>query len=195
MARTTLALVVLYMMALAVAGLSTRPHACALAVVFGNTVNADGQPSSRLRARLRTALALYRAGTVRTVMVSGGIEQPGHRDEAQVMAAWLKTRGVPSAAIVEDPEGTNTMATAHHAAALATGRGAVAVTQWFHLPRAMLAMRMAGTGDVSGAWPRFLEWRDAYSFLREGVALPIYLFRQLGADAPPAPAGARTPPA
>ncbi len=190
-----LAVAGLYMMALAVAGLSTRPHACALAVVFGNTVGTDGQPSSRLRARLRTALALYRAGTVRSIMVSGGIEQPGHRDETRTMGAWLEARGVPSAAIVEDPEGTNTMATAYHAAVLAPGGGAVAVTQWFHLPRAMLAMHMAGTGNVSGAWPRFLEWRDAYSFLREGVALPVYLLKHFGADAPPAPAGARTPPA
>ncbi len=185
----------LYMVGLAIAGLSARPHGCALAVVFGNAIDATGQPSPRLRARLQTALALYRTGIVRRVMVSGGIEQQGHRNEAKAMAAWLEAADVPPAAIIQDPEGTDTMATARHAAALAAGGGAVAVSQWFHLPRAMLAMRRAGIRDVSGAWPRFLEVRDAYSFLREGVALPVYLLRRRGGDASPAPAGARRPPA
>ena len=171
-----------YLVALCIAGLSASPRACGLAVVFGNTVEPDGQPSPRLRARLGTALALYRAGTVRRLLVSGGIEQPGDRDEARAMALWLQARGVPRTAIVEDPGGTDTMRTARHAAAIAAGGGAVAVTQWFHLPRAMLAMRRFGIRDVSGAWPRFLEARDAYSLLREAVALPVYAVRPITAD-------------
>ena len=180
--------------AIAVTGLSASPRPCGLAVVFGNTVDADGQPSPRLRARLGTALALYRAGTVRRVMVSGGVEQPGGRDEARAMAAWLEARGVPPAALIEDPGGTDTLETARHAAALAGNGGVVAVTQWFHLPRAMLALRGFGIRDVSGAWPRFAEARDAYSFLREAIALPAYAVRSLGRGAGAAPAAGRTTP-
>ena len=183
----------LYMALLAVVGLSARPRHCALAVVFGNAVDAGGQPSARLRARLETALTLYHAGMVRRVMVSGGIERQGDRNEARAMATWLEARHVPPAAIVEDSEGTDTMATARHVAAVAAGGGAVAVSQWFHLPRAMLAMRAAGTRDVSGAWPRFIEVRDVYSFLREGIAVPVYAVRLLGADATPASAARRKP--
>lgn len=53
----------------------------------------------------------------------------------------------------------------------------VVVTQWFHLARAMLAMRRCGVRDVSGAWPRWFEVRDAYSLLREAATLPLYAFR------------------
>ena len=175
----TLALGSVYLAGLAIAGLSASPRVCGLAVVFGNTVDAGGQPSPRLAARLGEALALYHAGIVRRLMVSGGIEQPGNRDEARAMALWLMARGVPSAAIIEDSRGTDTMETACHAAAVAKGGNAVAVTQWFHLPRAMPAMRRFGIRGVSGAWPRFLEARDAYSLLREAIALPFYAIRSL----------------
>ena len=82
----------------------------------------------------------------------------------------------------------------HIVGALA-GSGTTAVSQWFHLPRAMLAMRGTGTRDVSGAWPRFAETRDIYSFLREGVAVPFYAVSLLGADATPVPAARWKPPA
>ena len=165
----------LYLSVLAIAGFFMSPHPSELAVVFGNTVGADGQPSPRLRARLEEALALYHAGTVRRVMVSGGIEQRGNVDEAKVMGAWLAAQDVPRSAIVVDSFGTDTLETARHAAVVAEDGGSVvAVSQWFHLPRAILAMRGSGLRHVSGAWPWFAEPRDAYSFLREAVAFPVY---------------------
>ena len=188
-----LALGGVYLAGLAAVGLAASPRPSDLAVVFGNAVAEDGQPSPRLRARLDVALAFYRAGMVKRVMVSGGVEQPGGRDEARAMASWLEARGVPRAVILEDAEGTDTMETARHAAVV--GGSVVAVTQWFHLPRAVMIMRRLGVRDVSGAWPRFAEARDAYSFLREAVALPFYAVRPLGAGARPAPGAARTPPA
>ena len=73
------------------------------------------------------------------------------------------------------------MATARHTAALAgPGTSVVVVTQWFHLPRAILAMRRFGLREVSGNWPRWFEARDAYSFVREAVALPVYALRPVG---------------
>ena len=181
-----LAVVGIYAAALGVAGLAQQPRSAELAVVLGNTVTPDGQPSPRLRARLETALRLYRSGTVRRVLVSGGIEEPGHRDEPAAMAAYLRDQGVPAAAILEDDAGTDTMETARHAAALVRpGTGLVVVSQWFHLPRAMLAMRRFGVREVSGDWPRWFEARDLYSFLREAVALPFYAFKPLSPTQPP----------
>ncbi len=174
------ALIGTYLAALAVAGLAQHPRRADLAVVLGNTVAPDGQPSARLRARLDEALQLYRSGTVQRVLVSGGVEEPGHRDEAAVMAAYLRGHGVPPEAILEDAAGTDTMETARHAAAsVRLGAGLVVVSQWFHLPRAILAVRRFGVRTVSGAWPRWFEARDAYSFLREAAALPVYLFKPL----------------
>ena len=181
-----LTVVGIYVAALGVAGLAQQPRSAELAVILGNTVTPDGQPSPRLRARLETALRLYRSGTVRRVLVSGGIEEPGHRDEAAAMAAYLRGQGVPAAAILEDDAGTDTMETARHAAALVRpGTGLVVVSQWFHLPRAMLAMRRFGVREVSGDWPRWFEARDLYSFLREAVALPFYALKPLSPTQPP----------
>ncbi len=173
-----------YLGAIAVFGMTSRPRAADLAVVFGNTVLADGQPSGRLRARLDVAVAVFRAGLVRRVLVSGGVEQPGNLDEAAVMAAYLQAHGIPEKAVLQDAAGVNTSETARHAAALAApGGGVVVVTQWFHLPRAVLALRRCGVRDVSGVWPRWFEGRDAYSLLREAVALPLYALRPVSCAA------------
>ena len=164
-----------YLAGVAASGLAQTPRPAELAVVLGNTVEPDGRPSARLQARLDTALGLFRSGTVRRILVSGGIEEPGHRDEAAAMAAYLRGHGVPGDAILEDADGTNTMETARHTAALVEpGAGVVVVSQWFHLPRAVLVMRRFGLHPVSADWPRWFEARDLYSFLREAVALPSY---------------------
>ncbi len=177
------AAVATYLGALAAVGLLQQPRPAELAVVLGNTVTPNGQPSFRLQARLDSAVRLYRSGTVQRVLVSSGVEEPGHRDEASAMAAYLRTTGVPSKAILEDHAGTDTLETARHTATLAKpGTGVVVVSQWFHLPRAMLAMRRFGLREVSGDWPHWFEARDVYSFLREAVALPFYATRSLHRD-------------
>lgn len=183
-AAATLTLLTLYLAGIAAFGLAARPAPGDLAVVLGNAVTPSGQPSPRLRARLDTAIALHRAGLVRRILVSGGIE-PSGQDEARAMAAYLAAHGIPPAAILQDPHGDDTRATARNTAALPGGPGrVVAVTQWFHVPRTVLALRRAGIPHVSAAWPRFWEWRDAYSFLREAAALPAYALRRV---APPVP--------
>ncbi|KAF1029128.1 MAG: hypothetical protein GAK40_00627 [Burkholderia plantarii] len=54
---------------------------------------------------------------------------------------------------------------------------AVAVSQYFHLPRTIMALRRFGVRDVSGAHPAFFEARDLYSILREVPALVWYRVR------------------
>lgn len=178
-----------YLTLLAAAGLGAKPVRSDLAVVFGNTVVA-GRPSARLRARLDIAVDLFRTGLVRRVLVSGGVDPAGN-DEAAVMAAYLIERGVPRPAIIEDPHGVDTFATARDALAVRPG-SVVVVTQWFHIPRARLAMRRVGVGRVSAAWPRFAEWRDLYSFAREALALPVYAIRPVASPAPASPTPSRS---
>jgi uncharacterized SAM-binding protein YcdF (DUF218 family) len=97
------------------------------------------------------------------------------------MAAYLTAQRVPPSAILQDPNGIDTLATSRNTACL-VGQGSVlVVTQWFHVPRTLIAMRRAGLRDVSAAWPRYVEWRDLYSFLREAVAIPVYVLKPASA--------------
>ena len=99
------------------------------------------------------------------------------------MAAYLHAHGVPASALLQDDAGRNTAATAANTAHLQPKpRRVLVVTQWFHVTRAVLAMRRQGFTNVSAAWPLFFEPRDVYSFLREAIAVPVYLLRPSAAS-------------
>lgn len=183
------AIVLAYALVVAGIGVTARARPSDLIVVFGNQVAKDGTPSPRLAARLATAAALYRARTAPTVFVSGGLGREGF-DEATVMHDDLVRRGVPDSAIVVDKDGRNSALTCTHAAAWLPARGprrVVLVTQWFHVGRAYVAAHNAGLGTVSAQAPRWVEARDAYSFARELVALPVYALRRRAASTVPEP--------
>lgn len=161
--------------ALALDGLYTRPTKADLALVMGNTVTRTNRPTPRLEARLATALALYARGGCQVIMVSGGIDEHDFRNEAVGMKQWLVEHGVPPEAIVEDSKGTNTRASARHAREWLRAHhmhSAVVISQYFHLPRARLALRQEGVIDAGGDYPRRWFARDLYSSLRE---VPGYL--------------------
>jgi vancomycin permeability regulator SanA len=187
--RTLLVLAAVASLALAAYGLLARPRPADVAIVFGNTVSAGGQPSPRLVARLETARGLRTAGMVRTLFVSGGIGREGY-DESRAMRDWLVHHGVPRSAVVRDSLGTNSEATAAHARAWMAAHDAataVIVTQYFHVARASLACRAAGIRITGAAAPRWFEPRDAYSIARELAALPVYAVRGLSSLRPQAP--------
>lgn len=168
--------IVLIAAGIGVSGLSARAGNADAALVFGNTVERSGQPSRRLAARLDVARRLFEAKRVRLILVSGGFGKEGF-DEAKVMGSYLRTRGVPDSALIEDGNGSNTIATCVNARRLLAARQASSVdlvTQYFHIPRARLAAERAEL-KVSGALaPWFFEARDLYSLAREVVALPAY---------------------
>ncbi|MEV8521393.1 YdcF family protein [Dyella marensis] len=164
-------------LAVAFAGLATQPIAPAdLALVLGNTVGPGNRPLPRLRIRLEAALALYRRGGCRMLMVSGGVEDDG-RDEAAGMKQWLVEHGVPAEAIVEDRHGDNTRASARNARAWLDAHGqrsVVVVSQYFHLPRARLAIRQEGLVDAGGDYTQRLFVWDVYSSMREVLGYLAY---------------------
>lgn len=164
---------------LASAGLLTRAQRADLAIVLGNTVYRNGSPSPRLAARLNRASQCYKQGQCGLIFVSGGVDVSG-TDEAVAMRAYLMRRGIPAARIVVDSAGRDTWATVHNASIFMRDHGlssAIVVTQYFHLPRAMLALRRFAVHDVSGAYPRFWEGRDIYSIAREVPAFAWYCIR------------------
>ena len=94
---------------LAAVGLLAPAGPADVAVVLGNTVTPDGQPSPRLAARLDRAYDCYAAAQCRVLFVSGGVDAAG-ADEAAVMRDYLISRGVPADRIVADSAGVDTWA-------------------------------------------------------------------------------------
>jgi SanA protein len=132
--------------AASVAAAPARP----VAIVPGNRVFPDGNLSPTLERRLEVALALYRAGRVRRLFVSGASRAAEGYDEPAAMAAWLEARGVPAADVERDEGGHRTAATMADAAARGV-RSALVCTQAYHLPRSLYLARAAGIDAVGVA--------------------------------------------
>ena len=183
--------------AIVVAGLRDVPGKADLAVVLGNEVRGDGRPAPRLAARLDAAWYLYQAGKCRAILVSGGVEANGY-DEARVMAGYLAARGVPPDVLLQDNRGVDTYATARNTRSILRQHGwksVCVVTQYYHVPRARLAMRRFGISPVYSVHARYFEWRDLYSICREMGGWVKYSLRSYDSlqnqlqDLPSSPAG------
>jgi vancomycin permeability regulator SanA len=172
-----LALIGVFMAAtlvLVAAGLHDRIGHADVGLVLGSKVNADGTPSARLRARLDRALELYQAGYFSTIIVSGG------GDEAVVMGDYLRAHGVAANHLIEDKSGVNTFASAHDTSMIMRQLkcgSVLVVSQYFHLPRARLALERFGIAPVYSAHADYFEWRDVYSSPREVAGYIRYYFR------------------
>lgn len=141
-------------------------------VVLGNTVNIDGTPSDRLRARLDKAVELYQAGAAPYVIVSGGLGKEGHW-EGDSMESHLVSKGIPNGAIYIDNAGDNTLASAQHVAQIMKEKGmhsVIVVSQYFHLFRAVSLFKKVGLTPVYHAHANYFELRDLYSLPREVLA-------------------------
>lgn len=162
--------------ALALTGFHDHAIAADLIVVPGNTVRADGTLSERLKSRLDVAVGLFRAGLSPAIFVSGGVGHEG-RDETAAMAAYLGANGVPVAAVVRDPLGADTAATARNAAKYLRAHrltSAIVATQYFHVARTTLALERNGVVVKGTAHAHYHEGRDVYSLAREVVAYVAY---------------------
>lgn len=170
---------VLAALAISICGLLENVFVSDVAVVLGNEVYADGTCSPRLIGRLDRAVSLYREGLCDTIIVSGGVGLSGF-DEATGMRDYLLTQGVPETDIVLDSQGVNTRATARFTAAYLRENGlekAIAVSQFFHMPRSVKAFRKEGVPKVGSAYARYWELRDIFSTLRE---VPAYFAYAIG---------------
>ena len=147
------------------------------AVVLGNTVERDGQPSGRLRARLEKAVELYRKKLVGKIIVSGGFGAEGF-EEADVMRAFLVGKNIPDEDIILDKDGYNTYKTAVNTRAIMEAnnfRSVTIVSQYFHITRTRLAFQKLGIENISAAHADYFELRDIYSIVREFTGFYTYL--------------------
>ena len=118
-----------------------------VAIVFGAQVHPHGRPSRYLQARLDLGVRLYRDGKAKVLLVSGD-DAAEHHHETTSMARYLRDRGVPDEAIVEDPHGVDTFATCVRARDVYGLSEALLVSQRYHLPRAVATARAVGVDAV-----------------------------------------------
>jgi vancomycin permeability regulator SanA len=170
-------------------GLNDELGSADVGLVLGNTVHPDGTPSRRLAARLERALDLYRQGVFPLIIVSGARGGEGH-DEAVVMRGYLVGRGVPPEHVLVDSAGVTTYASARNVQKLLHERhlrSVLLISQYFHVPRAKLALKRFGVSPVYSAHARFFEARDLYSIPRELVGYLHYSLRSYELSPAPPP--------
>lgn len=127
-----------------------------VAIVPGALVEPDGEMSSMLADRVRQAAALWRAGKVEKILVSGDHHTWAY-DEPDTMRKALVADGVEPQDVFEDHAGFDTWATMVRARSIFGVREAVVVTQGFHMPRALYLADAAGI-EATGLTADLHEW-------------------------------------
>ncbi|TAJ84674.1 ElyC/SanA/YdcF family protein [Reyranella sp.] len=143
------------------------------ALVLGAApIGPEGGPNRYLVYRLDAAAALWHAGKVKRLLVSGDKRPPDY-DEPAAMEAGLIKRGVPASAIVRDELGVRTLASVQRAEAEFGQKRMIIVSQRFHLSRAIFLARERDieawgfeARDVARAYSIFTELRRYPSALR-----------------------------
>jgi len=142
-----------------------------VALVFGAAVYGNGRLSPILRDRVDTAVALYHAGVVDHLIVSGD-NRAADYDEPGAMMNYAIDQGVDPAHITADRAGQRTYDTCYRANRVFKVSNAVLVTQEFHLPRALLTCQGLGI-DAVGAVADQRTYRGAgwYEIRETGATL------------------------
>lgn len=127
-----------------------------VAIVPGALVQPNGKMSAMLADRVRQAAALWHAGKVKKILVSGDHLSWGY-DEPDTMRKALVADGIPPRDVFEDHAGVDTWATMVRAREIFGVRHAVVVTQGFHMPRALFLADAAGI-DATGLTADLHRW-------------------------------------
>jgi SanA protein len=121
-----------------------------VAIVFGALVHADGRPSEMLADRVATGAALYHAGKVDVLLMTGDNRVITY-NEPEAMRQYALSLGVPDDAIVLDYAGRRTYDSCYRARDIFRVDEAILVTQRFHLDRALLTCNALGVKAVGVA--------------------------------------------
>jgi len=159
-----------------------------VAVVLGAApIGPEGGPNRYFEYRLDAAAALWLAGKVKYLLVSGDNSRPDY-DEPSAMRAGLISRGVPASAIYRDFAGVRNGDSMLRAKSVFGLQRLIVVSQGFHAARAIFLARDEGieawglaARDVDRAYSVFTELRRYPSAVR--AYLDVWL------DTPPRHAG------
>ncbi|MDQ5955442.1 MAG: SanA protein [Patescibacteria group bacterium] len=122
------------------------PHDVVL--VLGASIKSTGELSPVLKERADGALALYKAGVVQKILVSGDNATLQY-NEVYPVGKYLLREGVPQHDIFLDYAGFDTYSSMYRAKYIFGVRSMVVASQRFHLPRALFIAERMGI-DVVG---------------------------------------------
>ncbi len=123
-----------------------------VAIVFGAGVLPDGRLSPMLAHRVDAAIALYHAGKVCKLLMTGDNSRVEY-NEVAAMKRYAMQHDVPDDAIKLDYAGFRTYDSCYRAHAIFGLTEAVLVTQRYHLPRAVYTCRHLGIDAVGFGTP------------------------------------------
>ncbi len=145
-----------------------------VALVFGAGIR-NNRPSAALADRVEAAAALYHAGKVQKLLMTGDNRYLDYNEPA-VMQAYAIELNVPAADITLDYAGRRTYDSCYRARAIFGLEAAVLVTQAFHQARAaylcqQLGVRAIGyTADKRAYSRRLRLWWEVRETLASAVA-------------------------
>jgi SanA protein len=113
------------------------------AIVLGAFVSDRGHLCPMLADRVDTAIALFKAGKVDSLLMTGDHGKVDY-DEANAMKRYAEKKGVPSNKIFTDHAGFNTYDSMARAKRVFAVESAVVVTNGFHLERAVFLAQTQG---------------------------------------------------
>lgn len=141
-------------------------------LVLGARVWEDGRPSRFLRERVEVGVALFHAGVVDRIIMSGDGDDSSGFGEPAVMRRVAEAMGVPPEAIIEDPLGVDTYSSCVRAQQVFGATSVVVATQEFHVPRAVWVCHRIG-----------LPAQGAYAAPRLTKSTVVGHLREVGATA------------
>lgn len=140
-------------------------------LVYGAGLARGPSPSRILAERLDAALALYQAGKVQKLLLSGDDTDRFH-DETAAMRRYAIERGVPAEDVLGDDAGLSTYDSTIRAREVFGVRRALLVTQKFHLPRALYIANGIGIDAYGVAADEGKKPGSTYA-LRELISRPV----------------------
>lgn len=138
-------------------------------LVFGCSKTVGGRPNLYFTHRIEAASALWKAGKVKCLLVSGDNSNHGYNEPEDMKAALVKA-GVPAEKVVCDFAGLRTLDSVVRAKEIFGTTSVVLVTQKFHNERAAYLAKAHGLDvvglnaeSVTGYWAKKTERREYFA--------------------------------
>jgi vancomycin permeability regulator SanA len=152
-----------------------------VAIIFGATLDQNGNPTQMLTDRVNTAIDLYKQGKVQRILISGN-GQYVNFNEVAIMKQILRENGIPDFVILEDEKSQRTFDTCFRAKRDFKINQAILITQNFHLPRALYLCNSFGIDSIGFAADKsiyqdqkMLDYRENFAIIKS--YLDIYFIQ------------------
>lgn len=154
-----------------------------VALVPGAGITADERPTLALRDRIDGAIALYRAGKVQKILMSGD-NSSIYYNEPGAMTNYAIEQGIPESDIVQDYAGRRTYDTCYRAKEIFGLETVIITTQQYHLPRMVFLCDQLGLNtygipvEQSDYLPnRYLFWKMREVLATLAAYIDIYFLK------------------